>query len=163
MKRFTEKRVIKILIVCVIICSLFLVTTPVYALYQSTSFYNSIAWTWQYYATGSWNNNCLGYALGYTWWEWPWGGRNPSNSEVNSYMASKGYARQPSGSTGYSTRVISYGTSSAVDHFARNVGSGGTWTSGTSRAKWGHLEIMTSYSHDPYYTSSYGHIVSKYY
>lgn len=54
---------------------------------QSTSFYDSLSWTWSYAGPCSTIYNCLSYALGITTsWTWPWGGSNPTPSQVNSYL-----------------------------------------------------------------------------
>ncbi|MFZ5641752.1 MAG: DUF7689 domain-containing protein [Bacillota bacterium] len=67
------------------------------------------------------------------------------------YLSNKGYSKDNIFPT-----IISYGTASSITHFSKVVDSTVT------RAKWGHLERLTSGSWDPYYTSSYGHPVSKY-
>lgn len=129
--------------------------TSAYALTYPDSFYDSIAWTWWYNPTydgpATSSYNCLGYATGSMYWEWPWGGRNPSDYEVTTYLSNKGYSKDNIFPT-----IISYGTASSITHFSKVVDSTVT------RAKWGHLERLTSGSWDPYYTSSYGHPVSKY-
>ncbi|HVJ50160.1 DUF7689 domain-containing protein [Desulfitobacterium sp.] len=55
------------------------------------------------------------------------------------------------------SKIISYGSSSAVVHFSKAV-------SGYSIAKWGSLELMKSYSWDPYNPGGgYGPPVKTYY
>lgn len=141
--------------ISIIISLAFLITfsiyTVAYALVWPPSEYDNIAWTWAEVGPADDLYNCLGYATGSYGWEWPWGEWLPWDSEVTSYLNTKGYyvnSNLPS--------IISYGDLYAVQHFARTSGSNATI------AKWGPLEVMWSGSWDPYYTSSYGHPVNYY-
>ncbi|TGE35016.1 hypothetical protein E4K67_27570 [Desulfosporosinus fructosivorans] len=136
------------------------VATPASALVKPNSFYDAVAWTWEYNAPATSTYNCLAYALGYTdRWMWAWGASNPTSSQVNYYMDLVGGYRN----VGYGTPInnpliISYGSSSAVVHFSKVTGSGIT------TAKWGELERMKSYSLNPYNPGGgYGPAVTTYY
>jgi hypothetical protein len=134
-----------------------------FALHYPASYYDRIAWTWQYYAPYSRTYNCLAYSLGITdRWVWPWGSGYPSALQVTEYMRGRGHPPCPR--TG-SPRIIAYGVPpsrydpvrwGAVDHFSKVIGPGAT------RAKWGSLEVMTSQSWSPYYRFSYGIPVAYY-
>ena len=148
----------RILVVCLLSVALLLSVVPsANALYKSTDYYDRIAWTWKYYAPWTRTYNCLSYALGYRdRWIWPWTGR-PTVEQCNTYMSKRGYKWVTKSG---SPTIIAYGwrnsTRNEVDHFARVVN--GT----TTRAKWGSLEVMTSYSWSPYFSSSYGGTVAGY-
>lgn len=129
---------------------------PAHALHWETSRYYTLAWSWEYYGPYDPDYNCLAYALGVDdRWIWPWHG-DPSALEINRYMTERGH---PPTSASSSPRIIAYAKpqtrsepsrARAIDHFSRIIDAG------TTRAKWGTLEIMTSYSWSPYYASSYG-------
>lgn len=126
------------------------------ALVRSNAWYNSWAWTWSYYSAATSRYNCLAYSLGYTdRWIWPWL-YNPSAWEVDNFMNIMGYhAVSRSGSP----TIIAYarnGNMNAIGHFSRVISSSAT------RAKWGSLECMTSYSWSPYYWDTYGPSVRFY-
>lgn len=143
----------KITVMILVVCTLLLSALGVYALYYPNSFYDSISWTWEYSDTYTSSYNCLGYATGSMTWEWPWGSSNPTSSQVNSYLGSKGYST--SGSWAY---ILSYGSSSGITHFSKVTGD--SWC----RAKWGSLERFNHGSWSPYYSSStYGPLVQVYY
>lgn len=134
------------------------VASPASALVYPNSYYDNIAWTWEYNAPNTTTYNCLAYALGYTdRWVWPWGGSNPTSSQVNTYMTGQGYRNVGYGYPINNPLIISYGSSSAVVHFSRVSGY-------NSIAKWGSLERMKSYSLNPYNPGGgYGPAVTTYY
>jgi len=133
---------------------LVVLTAAAYALVYDKSYYDRIAWTWEYYAPASTSYNCLGYATGSYYWEWPWSGY-PTRDAVNFYLGSR-YGYQVCYPP-YQPRIIAYGTyNNAVEHFSRCLNST------TTRAKWGQLEVMTSYSWDPYYPEPYGSTIERY-
>lgn len=117
------------------------------------STYDALAWTWQYHAPCSTTYNCLSYALGITnTWTWPWGSNNPTNNQVNAYMATKGYS-----TTGTYLKIASYGSGSAIKHFSKITGDS------TCLAKCGSLNVLKHNSLDPYYHSgSYGAKITVY-
>ncbi len=116
------------------------VTAEPYLL-ESKEFYDSIAWTWEYYDTFSPTYNCLAYAMDVTnMWIWPWN-ESPTSAEVTVYLSKRGYAVN---SGPYMPKIISYGTAYEITHFAKVIDGN------TTRAKWGGYELMTSYSWDPY-------------
>jgi hypothetical protein len=140
-------------IVILTICLLGMAMIAMYALYYPDSFYDNISWTWYYSAPYTSSYNCLGYATGSMTWEWPWGYYNPTTSQVNSYLAGKGYS-----TSGSWPRIISYGSYYSITHFSKVTGT--SWC----RAKWGGLERFNHGSWDPYYASSiYGPKVKQYY
>ncbi|XID91657.1 hypothetical protein ACF3MZ_24630 [Paenibacillaceae bacterium WGS1546] len=104
--------------------------------------------------------HCLAYALGLTTtWLWPW--KNSSNveiyptvSQVDTYMESIGYTKTSSSDA----KVIAYGSTNSVVHFAKKSGSS------TSIAKWGSLEVMSSSGLSPYNAApgGYGPAVAYY-
>ncbi len=112
-----------------------------------SSTYDALSWTWQYYGPCSTTYNCLSYALGVTnTWIWPWGSSNPTDSQVTSYLSTKGYVT--SGST---AKIISYWKNSRITHFSKII------SSSTCLAKCGQLNILKHFSWDPYKASgSYG-------
>lgn len=67
--------------------------------------------------------NCLAYALGITNdWVWDWGINEPTISQFNSFMNSRGYTNV---STYSSNCIIAYGTTStSIAHFAKSVNGG---------------------------------------
>lgn len=135
------------------------IASPASALVYPTSYYDNIAWTWEYNAPNTTTYNCLAYALGYTdRWVWAWGANNPTSSEVDSYMSYwYGYQNAWWG-TPYMPQIISYGSSSAVVHFSK------AFSGNYSIAKWGSLERMKSYSWNPYNAGGgYGPPVKIYY
>lgn len=142
-------------IVCILlgIVTVSLSSVTAFALTQPDSFYDSIAWTWEYSGPATSSYNCLGYATGSMTWEWAWGASNPSSSKVTTYLKNKGYS-----TSGNWAQIVSYGTSSAVTHFSKVTGT--SWC----RAKWGSLERFNHASWDPYYSNSvYGSKVKVYY
>ena len=134
----------KLLFLVLTLFVLTLVASPAaYALYYSPSYYDKIAWTWEEVGPYTSTYNCLAYALGHTdRWIWPWGSSNPTDSEVDNYMAYLGYSNASWG-TPYTPEIVSYGTSSEVVHFSKAF-------TVYSIAKWGSLELMKSYSWNPY-------------
>lgn len=125
----------------------------IYALVKPDSFYDSISWTWYYSAPATTSYNCLGYATGSMTWEWPWGSSNPTYTQVDSYLSSRGYS-----SSGSVESIIAYGSLYGITHFSKVTGT--SWC----RAKWGSLERFNHGSWDPYYHSSvYGPKVRTYY
>lgn len=137
-------------------------STSAFALSQPTSVYDSIVKVKGNYselAGATSRYNCLAYALGNTTsWVWPWGSSNPSSSQVDSYMSSRGYtgAAYSSSKTGMS--IVSYGTSSSnITHFSKIS------SSSSSDAKWGSLERLRSNGWDPYKPAGpYGYAVRMY-
>ncbi|SEF83745.1 hypothetical protein SAMN02799616_01167 [Paenibacillus sp. UNC499MF] len=103
--------------------------------------------------------NCLAYVLGVTTATiWPWGGSNPSASEMTSVLNQFGYSSTNNGPPSNPPKLIVYGTLNNVGHIAKV-------TSSTSTAsKWGPLEIVDTYSLSPYNSSpGYGPAVQYYY
>lgn len=136
--------------------------TSAQALIAPNSFYDSIVITpgnYQELGPATNNYNCLAYALGNTSrWEWPWGSQNPTASQVNSYMKTKGkntYSLSEPATVGM---IISYGTSSSsITHFSKVMGPN------YSNAKWGKYELLQSLGHNPYKpVGPYGYAISKY-
>jgi len=122
---------------------------------KPASDYDAVSWTWSYLGPCSTTYNCLSYALGITTsWTWPWGGSNPTGSQVTTYLRTKGYY-----SSGYNAKIISYGPStSSITHFSKIT------STSTCAAKWGSANLLGHGSWDPYYaTSVYGSKRSVYY
>ena len=134
----------KLIALTLILCLTLLSGVSVYALYLDESEYDKIAWTWEEYAPYDFDYNCLAYAIGDTdTWHWPSDNETCTLNEARVYLASYGYDYSYSASN---PTILYYGQSTdLIDHFAKKVGTS------TSRAKWGMLEVMTSYSLDPYY------------
>lgn len=133
----------KLTAITLVLCLSLSMAVSAYALLYDRSFYDKIAWTWQEYASWDPDYNCLAYSIGLTnAWLWPTSEeRNATQNETRLFMASYGYGFTTSNPT-----ILAYGPSSdSIDHFSRKIDSS------TSRAKWGALEVMTSYSLDPYY------------
>lgn len=132
----------RILLVLVIMLFITISVSASTDLFYPEEYYNQTAWTWEYYDTYSPSYNCLAYVFGVTnMWIWPWGGENPTSLEVTLYMNRQGYQFYEGP---YLPKIVSYGTATEIDHFAKIIN--GT----TTRSKWGPLEVMTSYSWDPY-------------
>jgi hypothetical protein len=107
--------------------------------------------------------NCLAYAVDVTTsWQWPWS-YNPTYNEVVSYMNKSGSFSTRPGTT-YLTastsrmvgaKVIAYGTSGAIKHFAKVT----TWDASgypvKVSSKWGCWELVNSANSAPF-TSVYG-------
>ena len=148
MKRLKNAALGVLVLVFVVIGAL-----SVYGLYHPDSWYDERSWTWYYSAPYTWSYNCLGYATGSMTWEWPWSGL-PTNSQVDSYLATKGYK-----TTGTWAYIISYydGYSSYICHFSKVTGT--VWC----RAKWGSLERFNHGSWNPYTTVAYGPKAKEYY
>lgn len=136
--------------------------TSAQALSQPTWVYDSIVITpgnYAYLAPNTGTYNCLAYALGNTSTvEWPWGQSNPTLSQVNSYMLTKGkntYSLSEPATVGM---IISYGTSeSNITHFSKVADAN------YSNAKWGQLERLQSLGHNPYKGAGpYGYAMRKY-
>ena len=144
----------KIMISLMLVVSIAILSISAFALVKPDSFYNSISWTWHYAGPDTPSYNCLGFATGAMYWEWPWGGNNPTLSQVSSYLSGKGYR-----TTGTWAYILAYGPStSQITHFSKVTGD--TWC----RAKWGQLELFNHGSWDPYYaSSSYGSLRQRYY
>ncbi len=116
---------------------------------------NAIAYNWTYYTLGWYENNCLAYAVGVTdRWIWPWGSAKPTIAQVTTYMYTWGYMPNAVAAK----RVYCYGSSSAVTHFSKNI----SVTSTQIRAKWGHCEIFTHSTSNPYTSYAYGPRVFTY-
>lgn len=133
------------------------ITTPASVLNSMLKTSGNYAWL----GDATPNYNCLAYAIGnYSSWVWPWAPDNPSNSQVDTYLSSKGFKKSADiNSTDVAAyEIISYGTSSSnITHFSR-VAAGGY-----SNAKWGQRELLQSYGWDPYKsTSEYGDARRKY-
>ena len=120
--------------------------------------YDSIVKTannYSYLAAATSNYNCLAYALGNTSsWVWPWGGSEPTSSQVDTYLSGKGYTTTNTGSSN-DTKIISYGTTSAIKHFGKPSDNNFV------NSKWGHLERLQSLNWNPY-SSVYGERVKDY-
>ena len=152
-----RKRIVSMILVVVLIC-VFSTAALAHHTYLTHAQNDAIANNWTKYSDYTSTYNCLAYAiLDPDHWEWPWGASNPTYSQVTTYMTNKGY------STIYGPPwlpdIIAYGSTSNVTHFS----IGNISTSHPSRAKWGSLEVMTSNSMDPYYSSSYGPVVDYFY
>lgn len=146
------RKVTRVLVLVAIVL-LAVAPTAAYALTpsttSSTATRNAIAYNWTFYTRGYYENNCLAYATGYTTvWIWPWGSRNPNLTEVTTYMTSQGYMSNSVGPK----RVFCYGGSSNVTHFSKNLST----SSDQCRAKWGHYEVFTHSTSNPYRPSPYG-------
>lgn len=148
----------KLAILILTLMTIATISTPASALVYPNSYYDRIAWTWEYSAPNTETYNCLAYALGYTTiWVWPWGTTNPTSSQANSFMAGAGYRNVGWGYPINNPLIISYGSSSEVVHFSKVSGY-------NSIAKWGSLELMKSYSLNPYNNGGgYGPPVTTYY
>lgn len=142
------------------------ISTSGYTLVMPKSFYDAISWTYTYDApaTGGPGTpgayNCLGYATGSMQWEWPWGGNNPTKSQVDTYLGNQiyGYKSALYGTPIANPLIIAYGSTSQIVHFSK-VTSYGNCT-----AKWGTYERFVHGSLDPYYsTSPYGSAAVTYY
>lgn len=134
-------------------------TNKVNALYYDKSYYDAISWIYTYQAPDSWGYNCLGWATGNMYWEWPssWG-YAATKSDVNAYLAVQGYK---SGlNTGLkSIKIVAYGQSAnSIVHFSKV-------TPTEVSAKWGALERFShGISMDPYYADGvYGSPMAYYY
>lgn len=126
---------------------------------------NAIAYRWTYYQRGYREYNCLSYALGNTSsWTWPWGD-TATESEVTSYLSSKGYSKiDYNNGIGpwAAAKICSYGWGSDVRHFAKVITVGGTWTNDIIRAKWGACELFNHPDGNPYTNYAYGPLLGKY-
>lgn len=139
--------VLTVLLICIISI------TSVSALYYPDSFYNAISWTWTYDAPYTDDYNCLGYATGWMIWEWPWGGVQPTATQVDNYMLSFHFMVVNNSSP----LIISYAKDGLVTHFSKVTGFN------TCTAKWGEFERFRHASWNPYYpTSVYGTLNAKY-
>lgn len=125
------------------------------AIYKSGSLYGSVgtysSFVKNFNKIGDYDSsyNCLAYAIGNTsTWIWPWGGTNPTVSQLTTYMNGLGYVKV---SAYQSNCVVAYGTStSKITHFSKVV-------SGTVTAKCGRLELMKHSGYDAYFENgSYG-------
>lgn len=122
---------------------------------SSNALRNQIAWQWSYYTRGYYENNCLAYALGSnTQWIWPWGSRANLN-DATRYLTSVGY--NCSYIPGATPRITIYAKNGEVQHFARVIGPSST------RAKWGHYEVFSHNTYDPYTNVLYGSWVASAY
>lgn len=148
----------KVGIILLSIMILMVTNNSTYALSPSLTSTNAqrdaLSWTWAYYERGYYEVNCLTYAItqgtGVTW-SWPWGSRNPTIEEAKAYMRQLGFNVIYDTDTCASRsgwHVFAYAKSGLVTHFATSVGSN------TVRAKWGHYEVFTHYSNNPYYSNS---------
>lgn len=129
--------------------------TSALAMYYPDSFYDAIAYSWEYEGPVDDDYNCLAYAIGNTSsWVWPWGANNPNSDQVDAAMSSWGYDAYFYGSP-FAPDVISYvddanytGTDDdEVVHFAK------AFSDGTIISKWGQLELIKSDSWSPFKTS----------
>lgn len=126
------------------------------SLSSTTAIRNTIANNWEYYARGYRDYNCLAYALGYTdQWMWPWGDRNPTESEVKSYLRSYGYSITTNKSSftelSAKKKIIVYSVNgNGITHFSKKYGSEGIV------AKWGQYEIFTGNKYASYTNNLYG-------
>lgn len=139
------------------------IASSAYALYYPTKFYTNRSWTYIYNGPLSTNYNCLGYATGSMYWEWPWSG-NPTKSQVASYLKTKYGYKNYSWGTPLKPSIISYGTSGAIMHFSKIPNA----DLGDCYAKWGSLERFKHQSWNPYNVGSdswgsfYGKAVETY-
>lgn len=121
------------------------------SLTTTTAERNAIAYNWDYYAGGVYENNCLAYAMGNTTtWLWPWGADNPTVSTVQTWLAGQGYSGVLTGPLQGKLQMTAYALNGRVTHFARAI------TETTVRAKWGHAEIFNHSNLDPYTNVVYG-------
>lgn len=99
--------------------------------------------------------NCLAYALSTTTvWIWPFS-NNPTLSDIDTYLSSRGYIRSAANA---SKSIIVYGTNDGtITHFAK-------FRFGETTAKMGSLELVRHNSVSPYYNDGgYGTIKAFYY
>jgi hypothetical protein len=137
------------------------------SLTSSTALRNQIAYNWTFYQQGYYENNCLAYALGnQTSWIWPWGGSNPTVSQVDSYMSGQGYTAVPPSAVGplNTTRAYAFGATSSVGHFAKNRNYTTVLRNDLTRAKWGRYEVFNHSNANPYkpLPGGYGPLVRGY-
>lgn len=130
-----------------------------YAMEEPDSFYDAIAYSWEYEGPATTTYNCLAYALGSTsTWYWPWGSSNPTSDQVDSLMDTAGYDSYFYGSP-FNPEIISYvadGNYTGTDD-DEVVHFGKAFTGGTLISKWGSLELIESNSWNPFKTSgAYG-------
>jgi hypothetical protein len=112
------------------------------------------------YATPDYN--CLGYAVGFPAFLWPWknattgGGRLADLPEVTKYL--KDSFSYTTCTAPYQPQVMAYGENYLkIGHFAKGIGT-------DSKAKWGSLEVMYSTGWDPYNycPAGYGKLQAKF-
>jgi len=132
------------------------ITTPASVL--NTNLKTSGNYAWLGDADPSYN--CLAYVVNnYGSWVWPWGTSNPTGAQADTFIANAGWPyAQPMNSLNVALyRVISYGTSSNIKHFALIDGD-------YTNAKWGQLERLQHYGWNPYTNSGfqYGEAYHKY-
>ena len=128
---------------------------------------NARAYNWTLYTQGYNENNCLAYAVfnNTMSWIWPWGGSNPTVTQVDGYMVSLGFTPVSPDATGplLTTRACVYGSTSAVGHFAKNRNATLVLRNDLTRAKWGHYEVFNHSNANPYKNSpAYGPLVRAY-
>jgi hypothetical protein len=153
----------RVMIISLTLLIVILASTPAFALYYPNQFYDDRSWTWEYNAPLTSSYNCLGYATGSMYWEWPWGGSDPTASQAAWYLSTYYGYQSFNWGTPYIPKIVSYGTSSDIGHFSK-VPAGASY----SIAKWGSLERFKHYSWNPYNSGSdawgpyYGYAVQGY-
>lgn len=156
----------KKIIICLVIALTIAIPSNAFALtassVSSNAIRNKISSSWSYKQRGYYENNCLAWALGNTTnWIWPWGQKNPTVAQVNTFLSSQGYRN--SGNQNMSQKIYAFGKTSGVTHFSRGLGMGPLAV--PMDAKWGHYEVFNHQSPNPYYSiasGSYGPRVASY-
>lgn len=156
----------KKIIICLVIALTIAIPSNAFALtassVSSNTIRNKISSSWSYKQRGYYENNCLAWALGNTTdWIWPWGQKNPTVAQVNTFLSSQGYRN--SGNQNMSQKIYAFGKTSGVTHFSRGLGMGPLAV--PMDAKWGHYEVFNHQSPNPYYSiasGSYGPRVASY-
>lgn len=161
-----KKSIISIIVSLVIALSSVIVVCATPSLTTSTSERNSIANNWTYYSQGIFENNCLAYSMGNTTqWIWPWGEVNPTLSQARSYMSTLGYSSYDKNHIGptLTCQIMAYGWDSSITHFSRITSdTSGSFSNGQCIAKWGHAEIFSHSTLDPYTNVLYGPSICKF-
>lgn len=119
----------------------------------TTSQRNALSYDYTYYSQGSYDQNCLTFALdGGNVWTWPWGSNNATESQAKSYLTSKGYTIMSVNANVSAPYIVAYKNNSGlITHFARVNSSGCIY------AKWGSCEIFRHSSINPYHANgAYG-------
>lgn len=152
MRKVKLKQIITSIILSLLI--LIVPTVTASALYYPDSYYNNISFTWTYSAPYTSSYNCLGYATGSMYWEWPWS-YNPNGLQVDSYLSSKGHSRIGAYSSGKPFGIMAYGPSTnVITHFSKSTVPNSAMGANSCIAKWGQLERFKHNSANPYYSSS---------
>lgn len=150
------------LVLCIIMALTIAFPTSAFALspseVSSNQIRNIISNSWTYKQRGYYENNCLAWALGSsTGFVWPWGEKYPTLSQVNTFLSSQGYKN--TGNQNMSQKIYAFGTTSKVTHFSKGLGLGPLAT--PMDAKWGHYEVFSHQSSNPYNSIASGSYGSR--